>query len=182
MAGVGALGAAVRQQRRASVALSGRGLPSPFRTLYLADLADDEVIRVDDTFYYTASNMHYSPGAPILRSYDLVNWEYAGHAIPVLDFAAKYDLSGGHAYIKGTWASTLQYRKSNKTFYWLGCIEFSKTYVYTATAVEGPWQKHPAIGNCYYDAGMLVDDDDKLYVARQHSDQRAELGPTASAI
>ncbi|HYP88068.1 MAG TPA: glycoside hydrolase 43 family protein [Polyangiaceae bacterium] len=129
------------------------------------DLADDEVIRVDDTYYYTASNMHYSPGAPILRSYDLVNWEYAGHAIPVLDFASKYDLSGGQAYIKGTWASTLQYRKSNKTFYWLGCIEFSKTYVYTATAVEGPWQKHPPIGNCYYDAGMMIDDDDKMYVA-----------------
>jgi len=44
-------------------------------------------------------------------------------------------LNGGQAYIKGTWASTLQYRKSNKTFYWLGCIEFSKTYVYTATGV-----------------------------------------------
>ncbi|HET9957091.1 MAG TPA: glycoside hydrolase 43 family protein, partial [Polyangiaceae bacterium] len=129
------------------------------------DLADDEVIRVDDTYYYTASNMHYSPGAPILRSYDLVNWEYAGHAIPTLDFSAKYDLTQGQAYIKGTWASTLQYRKSNKTFYWLGCIEFGKTYVYTASAVEGPWQKHPPINNCYNDAGMLVDDDDTLYVA-----------------
>lgn len=41
------------------------------------DLADLEVIRVDDAFYYTASTMHYSPGAPILRSYDLVNWEFA---------------------------------------------------------------------------------------------------------
>lgn len=129
------------------------------------DLADDEVIRVGDAYYYTASNMHYSPGAPILRSYDLVNWEYAGHAIPKLDFAAKYDLSGGHAYIKGTWASTLTYRESNQTFYWLGCIEFGKTYVYTAKAVEGPWEKHPAINNCYYDAGYLIDDDDKIYVA-----------------
>ncbi len=128
------------------------------------DLADVEVIRVGDVYYYTASNMHYSPGAPVLRSYDLVNWEYAGHALPVLDFAPKYDLNGGNAYIKGTWASTLQYRQSNKTFYWLGCIDFGKTYVYTASAVEGPWQKHPAINNCYYDAGMLVDDDDTIYV------------------
>lgn len=134
------------------------------------DLADDEVIRVGDTYYYTASNMHYSPGAPILRSFDLVNWEYAGHAIPVLDFAPKYDLSGGHAYIKGTWASTLQYRESNQTFYWLGCIEFGRTYVYTAKAVEGPWEKHPAINNCYYDAGMLVDEDDTIYVAYGNSE------------
>ncbi|HKP56796.1 MAG TPA: glycoside hydrolase 43 family protein, partial [Polyangiales bacterium] len=142
------------------------------------DLADIEVIRVDDTYYYTASTMHYSPGAPILRSYDLVNWEYAGHAVPVLDFSAKYDLSGGQAYVKGIWASTLQYRPRNKTFYWLGCIEFSKTYVYTAPAVEGPWQEHPAINNCYYDAGMLVDDDDTLYVAYGNSKLSvAQLSP-----
>jgi len=133
------------------------------------DLPDDEIIRVDDVFYYTASNMHYSPGAPILRSWDLVNWEYVGHAVPVLDFSAKYDLSGGQAYIKGTWASSLHYRKSNKTFYFLGCIEFGKTYIYTAPAAEGPWAKKSTINNCYYDAGMMVDYDDSaddtMYVA-----------------
>lgn len=128
------------------------------------DLADPEVIRVGDVYYYTGSNMHYSPGAPILRSYDLINWEFAGHAVPVMDLGANYNLSGGNAYIKGNWASTLQYRKSNQTFYWLGCMS-GKTYVYTAKAVEGPWEKHPAINNCYYDAGMLIDDDDKMYVA-----------------
>jgi len=37
------------------------------------DLADLDILRVDDVFYYSASNMHYSPGAPILRSYDLVH-------------------------------------------------------------------------------------------------------------
>ena len=29
------------------------------------DLPDDDVIRVGDTYYYSASNMHYSPGAPV---------------------------------------------------------------------------------------------------------------------
>ena len=42
------------------------------------DFADGDIIRVGDAYYYSASTMHYSPGAPILRSYDLVNWEYAG--------------------------------------------------------------------------------------------------------
>ena len=124
------------------------------------DLPDPEVIRVDNVFYYTASNMHYSPGGPILRSWDLVNWDYVGHAVPVLDFSTKYDLQGGQAYIKGTWASSLHYRKANKTFYWIGCIEFSKTYVYTAPAAEGPWKKTSTINNCYYDCGMMVDYDD----------------------
>jgi beta-xylosidase len=57
------------------------------------DFADIDVIRVGDTYYASASTMHYSPGAPVLRSYDLVNWEIAGHSVPVLDFGAKYDLN-----------------------------------------------------------------------------------------
>jgi beta-xylosidase len=129
------------------------------------DLADGDILRVGDAYYYSASNMHYSPGAPILRSYDLVHWDYVGHAIPVLDFSPAYDLNGGRAYIKGSWASFLGYRKSNQTFYWGGCIDFAKTHIYTAPAAEGPWTKHAVIDNCYYDAGLLVDDDDAMYVA-----------------
>src|SRR5687768_7035726 len=77
------------------------------------DFADGDIIRVGDAYYYSASTMHYSPGAPILRSYDLVNWEYAGHSVPRLDFDDNgYDLNGGRKYVKGIWASTLGYRKS----------------------------------------------------------------------
>jgi hypothetical protein len=56
------------------------------------DFADGDIIRVGDAYYYSASTMHYSPGAPILRSYNLVDWEYAGHSVPRLDFdSAAYD-------------------------------------------------------------------------------------------
>ncbi|MFK4265761.1 glycoside hydrolase family 43 protein [Streptomyces milbemycinicus] len=129
------------------------------------DFADIDIIRVGDTYYYSASTMHYSPGAPILRSYDLVNWEFAGHSVPVLDFGAKYDLNGARGYVRGIWASSLAYRPSNRTFLWLGQIDFAKTYIYTATAVEGPWSRLTTIDNAYYDAGLLVDSDDTLYVA-----------------
>ena len=44
-------------------------------------------------------------------------------------------------------------------------MEFNRTYVYTATSVEGPWTKKSRINNCYYDAGLLVDDNDTMYVA-----------------
>ncbi|GIJ72388.1 family 43 glycosylhydrolase [Virgisporangium ochraceum] len=130
------------------------------------DFADGDIIRVGDAYYYSASTMHYSPGAPILRSYDLVNWEYAGHSVPSLDFGSSaYDLNGGRAYVKGIWASTLNYRPSNSTYYWMGCIEFNRTYVYTASAVDGTWSKRSQINNCYYDAGLLVDTNDTMYVA-----------------
>ncbi|KAL3424124.1 xylosidase glycosyl hydrolase [Phlyctema vagabunda] len=131
------------------------------------DLADLDIFRVDDAFYYSASTMHYSPGAPILRSYDLVNWEYLGHSVPTLDFGTKYDLVDGQsAYVKGIYASTMRYRASNGLFYWIGCIESSQTYIYTASAITGPWTKRATIATCYYDAGLLVDDDDdSMYVA-----------------
>lgn len=129
------------------------------------DLPDLEIIRVDDAYYYTASTFHHSPGAPILRSYDLVNWEYVGHSVPALDFDEAYDLSNDNrSYVNGIWASTLQYRKSNQTFYWMGCMHNAGGgWVYTATSPEGPWEKHR--GGCYYDLGLLIDDDDTMYVA-----------------
>ncbi|BCB82700.1 hypothetical protein Psuf_000130 [Phytohabitans suffuscus] len=145
--------------------------PSAFSNPVLwQDFADIDIIRVGDAYYYSASTMHYSPGAPILRSYDLVNWEFAGHSVPSLDFDnAAYDMSGGRAYVKGIWASAFNYRPSNGTFYWIGCTEFNRTYVYTASTVEGPWTKRSRINNCYYDAGLLVDSNDTMYVAYGNS-------------
>ncbi|GAA2694928.1 MULTISPECIES: glycoside hydrolase 43 family protein [Actinosynnema] len=170
-----------RQRRWAPIALAVLGLVAASLTttthparaaetytnpVLWQDFADIDVLRVDDTYYYSASTMHYSPGAPVLRSYDLVNWEFAGHSVPRLDFDAKYDLANGsRAYVNGIWASFLAHRKSNRTFYWGGCVDFARTHLYTATAVDGQWSKHTTINKCYYDAGMLVDDDDALYVA-----------------
>ncbi|EHK98424.1 putative beta-xylosidase [Glarea lozoyensis 74030] len=39
------------------------------------------------------------------------------------------------------------------------------TYVYTASSVTGPWQQKTKISTCYYDAGMLIDDDNTIYIA-----------------
>jgi beta-xylosidase len=133
------------------------------------DLADNDVFRVGSDYYYTSSTMHYSPGAPVLHSKDLVNWEYVGHAVPSLDWGNKYSLNGGRAYVNGIWASTMRYRKSNGLYYWLGCIDFGTTYIYTSSSPSGPWKQGGRINTCYYDAGMLIDDDDTIWVAYGNS-------------
>ena len=147
----------------------GQCSPSTYQNPILwEDTADIDVIRINDTFYYSASSMHYSPGAPILRSFDLVNWEFVGHSVPVLDFPSDdshYDLLGGQAYVQGVWASFFKYRESNNLFYWGGCIDFNYTYIYTASSVEGPWEQVAVVDTCYYDCGMLIDDDDTMYVS-----------------
>ena len=135
--------------------------------VFWEDLADIDVFRVDDVYYYSASSMHYSPGAPVLQSYDLVNWEYVGHSVPTLDFLDNpaYNLTDGRAYVEGIWASFLRHRRSNGLFYWGGCIQFTDTYIYTSPSAVGPWTQAAVIDNCYYDAGLLIDDDDTMYVA-----------------
>ncbi|WP_329467231.1 glycoside hydrolase family 43 protein [Streptomyces sp. NBC_01431] len=141
------------------------------------DFADLEVIRVGDTYYYTGSTMHYSPGAPVLRSYDLVNWEFIGHSVPVLDFGDAYDLNGGRAYVGGIWASSMRYRPSDETFYWLGQIGFQRSYVYSATDAAGPWTRHAEIGSIYYDAGLLFDDDTPYVAYGANEIHVAQLAP-----
>lgn len=132
------------------------------------DLADLDIFCVDDVFYYSASTMHYSPGAPILRSYDLVNWEYISHSVPELTFGAKYYLNGsGRAYVNGIWASSMRYRPSNDQFYWIGCVDFDETHVFTAKGRDvsrAEWSEKGVIKGCYYDCGLLVDEDE-MYVA-----------------
>ncbi|KAI9148292.1 Beta-xylosidase [Paramyrothecium foliicola] len=138
-----------------------------------SDFPDNDVfVGPDGDYYFSASNFHYSPGAPILKSKDLVNWDLVGHSLPRLNFGDNYDLpangSGkGNEYRGGTWASSLRYRESNGLWYWIGCTNFWVTWVFTAPAPEGPWVNRGAMsweGVCMYDNGILVDDDDTMYV------------------
>ncbi|KXH61991.1 glycosyl hydrolase family 43 protein [Colletotrichum salicis] len=60
------------------------------------DYPDNDIsVGPDGAFYFSASNFHYSPGAPILRSLDLINWDPVGHSIPRLNFGDAYDLPPG---------------------------------------------------------------------------------------
>src|SRR6478735_1352370 len=82
--------------------------------LIYSDFPDNDVfLGPDNNYYFSASNFHYSPGAPILRSKDLLNWDIIGHSIPRLTFGDGYDLTGSQRnYRGGTWASSMRYRTS----------------------------------------------------------------------
>lgn len=141
------------------------------------DYPDLDVFRVGDVFYYSSSTFAFSPGAPVLKSYDLVNWTPVSHSVPTLNFGSKYNLNSAtdRAYVKGIWASTLRYRNSNDMFYWIGCVENSKTYIWTASSSGAGknsgevsnwnWTPSATLSKCYYDCGLLIDDDDTMYVA-----------------
>ena len=50
-----------------------------------ADVPDIAMIRVGDTYYMSSTTMHMSPGLPIMKSKDLVNWELVGYAYDTLE-------------------------------------------------------------------------------------------------
>jgi len=137
---------------------------------------DLDVFRVGDVFYYSSSTFAFSPGAPVLKSYDLVNWTPVTHSVPTLNFGTKYNLNSAtsRAYVQGIWASTLRYHQSQDAFYWIGCVESSKTYIWTALGTGAgknagevsnwTWTAKATLNKCYYDCGLLVDDDDTMYV------------------
>jgi beta-xylosidase len=139
------------------------------------DHPDLDVFRVGDVFYYSSSSFAFSPGAPVLKSYDLANWTPVSHSVPTLNFGSQYNLENEtSAYVRGIWASTLRYRESTDTFIWIGCIEDNTTYVWTADGTNAAanngevsnwnWTSAGTLPRCYYDNGLFIDDDDKMYV------------------
>src|ERR1700712_2977614 len=64
-----------------------------------ADVPDVAVIRVGDTYYMSSTTMHLSPGLPIMKSKDLVNWQMVGYAYNTLgDNDALTLQNGRHTY------------------------------------------------------------------------------------
>lgn len=107
-----------------------------------ADCPDPDVIRVGDTFYMVTTTMHLMPGAPVMASKDLKNWQTVGYIFDRLTDSPKYDLLQGTAYGRGQWATSLKYH-NGKFYALLAPNERGKTgdtYIFTADKAEGPWR------------------------------------------
>ncbi|MCI9411673.1 MAG: glycosyl hydrolase 43 family protein [Eubacterium sp.] len=50
-----------------------------------SDVPDEDIIRVGNAYYMISTTIHMSPGAPIMRSYDLVNWEIVNYVYDYLE-------------------------------------------------------------------------------------------------
>ena len=129
-----------------------------------ADVPDMAMIRVGETYYMSSTTMHMSPGLPIMKSTDLVNWQLIGYAYDTLgDNDALTLQNGKSAYGAGSWASCLRFHDG--TFY---VTTFSsttgKTHVYRTKDIEkGPWIENtfrPAL----HDHSLFFDDDGRVYM------------------
>ena len=127
-----------------------------------ADIPDPDVIRVGDTYYMVSTTMVHFPGATILKSKDMVNWEYCANPLEKLLDDDRYNLrKGQNFYSKGMWACSMKYHDGK--FYILINGNDSRAWLLTATDPEGKWTVKRLAHN-YYDPGMLFDNG-KVYIA-----------------
>lgn len=123
------------------------------------DVPDPDVIRVGDNFYMVSTTMHFSPGCPIMKSSDLVNWQVAGYAHDQLEETDNFALRNGqNDYARGSWAANLRYDPYEKLFYLIvTCNTTQKSYIFTTPDIEaGRWHRNE-VDMCY-DPGLLFDD------------------------
>lgn len=138
--------------------------------LFYDEFSDPDLIRVGDWFYLTGTTMHAMPGLPVLRSRDLVNWEFLGYAVDRLDFGPAYRLEDGkEVYGQGIWAPSLRYR--NGTFYIFSNVNGRATQIFTATDPRGPWTRRE-MKRSLHDLSVLFDDDGKAWVVWDHQRMR----------
>lgn len=123
-----------------------------------SDVPDLDVIRVEDNYYMVSTTMHLSPGMPIMKSKDLVNWEIVNYCYDILDDSDELSLRNGkEAYGDGTWAASIKYH-DGKFYVSASSKTTEKTYVFSTTDIEnGVWKKS-VLDGYNHDLSLLFDD------------------------
>ena len=149
---------------KSTIASTDDGNGNYSNPVIFADVPDIDFIRVDDAYYMVSTTMHLSPGCPIMKSYDLVNWEIVNYVYNTLDDANNLALRAGeHNYGKGQWAATIRY---NNGIYYVGFLSYAtgKTYIYYTKDIEnGKWDRFE-FNEGFHDMSLLFDDDGRIYL------------------
>lgn len=146
-----------------------------------ADMPDPSLTRCGDDFYLITTTMHLMPGAPVMKSKDLVHWELASYVFDTLNDTPKYNMEGGTVYGRGQWASSIRYHDGK--FY----VLFSpndhpySAYIYSSTDPStDKWQLVSRTPH-FHDASLFFDDDGRVFVFSGTGSLR-ELNPDLSGV
>ena len=141
-----------------------------------ADVPDVAMVRVGDTYYMASTTMHMSPGLPIMKSRNLVDWELVSYAYNTLADNESLRLEdGNNAYGRGSWAPSIRYH--NGVYY---ASTFSatsgKTHIFTTTDPDNELWKEISFSPSLHDHSLFFDDDGRVYMMYGGGDIRlAEL-------
>jgi beta-xylosidase len=147
-----------------------------------ADVPDPSIIRVGKTYYMSSTTMHMSPGLPIMKSSDLVNWKIVTYVYDTLANIDQLNLSNGKSdYGRGSWASSLRYHKGR---YYVSTFSgtTNKTYIFSTENIEkGPWTKS-SFSPALHDHSLFFEQDRVFMVYGTGKIMLAELNADFSGI
>lgn len=128
-----------------------------------SDFPDPDIIRVGDTYYYVSTTMFYFPGATILKSHDLVNWEYCANPLQKIAESEPFNLQNGYnQYSKGQWAPSLKYYQGK---FYLHFIAFNHEKFAdggdwiafeSRTSIKGDWYRRRQANGGRFSSRMQV--------------------------
>ncbi|MBI5035246.1 MAG: glycoside hydrolase 43 family protein [Chloroflexi bacterium] len=139
--------------------------------ILFADYSDPDVIRVGDNFYMVASSFNCTPGIPILRSQDLVNWTIINHVFDRLPYPCYDEPAHG----KGAWAPSIRYHAGK---YW---VFFSTPdegiFMSTAADPAQAWSPLKLVKEAkgWIDPCPFWDDDGQAYLVHAFAKSRAGI-------
>ncbi|MCH5684940.1 family 43 glycosylhydrolase [Niabella sp. W65] len=146
--------------------LHAQQAPKAQNPIIFADVPDISIIRVGTNYYMSSTTMHMSPGVPVMKSTDLVNWKLIGYCYDTLNKVGVDAMNldnGKSTYGRGSWASSIRYYKG--TYYVSTFAQTTgKTYIYTTKDIEkGPW-KATEFKPMMHDHSLVFDEDGKAYM------------------
>ena len=104
--------------------------------IILSDYSDPDAIRVGDSYYMVASSFNHTPGVPVLKSKNLVDWKIIGYVFDEIPFERFSNVCHGD----GAWAPSLRYH--NKKYYCIIPFPDEGIYVSECDDIEnGNWSK-----------------------------------------
>jgi beta-xylosidase len=137
--------------------------------LLKGDVPDVSVLRAGDAFYMVSTTMYFSPVAPIMKSYDLVNWKIVNYCADILEDLPQFKLEKEDEtilgeYGRGQWASSLRHH-GNRYYVTFTNNSTNKTYIFYTTDIEkeGSWQRIE-LDRQFHDPSLFFDDDGVAYI------------------
>lgn len=134
------------------------------------DFSDPDVIRVKDTYYLVSSSFNFMPGLPVLKSKNLVNWEFVNFACREIPFEIYNTPQHG----KGIWAPSI--REHNGEFFIFAGTPDEGIFYTKASSPEKEWSPLKCVkpGKGFEDPCPLWDDDGRLFIV--HGFVKSRIG------